>query len=294
MSRLIRMDHTGHSTLAEWTAGDQAAYDAAVTAFRRELDAGLHRRRLRGRGPRDAGPRAAGRRRPRDHAPADRRRLALCRGRAPRARGRPLATPRDRPHAAHARAAVDADDVRPRRAVLRGRGRAVPDRAVLGAGRRDRARPGVDHPRPVRRARGRTPCGRAGPRNERRRARRPGPARRPAGPRRARAAAPDRPGDGARRAGRLAGRRARRAAGRARRPDRATASASRPAATSCRRRTGSPTCCWPCAPTSRASRPSRTTRSRALRGGCKRRLSRRAPSRRSTAAVREPRARPVR
>lgn len=40
MSRLIRMDHTGHSTLAEWTAGDQAAYEAAVTAFRRELDQG--------------------------------------------------------------------------------------------------------------------------------------------------------------------------------------------------------------------------------------------------------------
>ena len=40
MSRLIRMDNTGHSTLAEWTQGDQAAYDAAVTAFRRELDEG--------------------------------------------------------------------------------------------------------------------------------------------------------------------------------------------------------------------------------------------------------------
>jgi hypothetical protein len=40
MSRLIRMDQTGHSTLAEWTAGDQDAYEAAVTAFRRELDEG--------------------------------------------------------------------------------------------------------------------------------------------------------------------------------------------------------------------------------------------------------------
>jgi hypothetical protein len=40
MSRLIRMDHTGHSTLAEWTAGDQAAYDAAVEAFRNELEEG--------------------------------------------------------------------------------------------------------------------------------------------------------------------------------------------------------------------------------------------------------------
>ena len=40
MSRLIRMDQTGHSTLAEWTRDDQAAYEAAVTAFRRELDEG--------------------------------------------------------------------------------------------------------------------------------------------------------------------------------------------------------------------------------------------------------------
>jgi len=40
MSRLIRMDKTGHSTLAEWTADDPAAVEAAVAAFRRELDRG--------------------------------------------------------------------------------------------------------------------------------------------------------------------------------------------------------------------------------------------------------------
>jgi hypothetical protein len=40
MSRLIRMDARGHSTLAEWSAEDQAAYDAAVEAFRGELDEG--------------------------------------------------------------------------------------------------------------------------------------------------------------------------------------------------------------------------------------------------------------
>ena len=40
MSRLIRMDHTGHSTLAEWTAEDEAAYERAVEAFQRELDQG--------------------------------------------------------------------------------------------------------------------------------------------------------------------------------------------------------------------------------------------------------------
>jgi len=40
MSRLIRMDQTGHTTLAEWTAGDEVAYREAVEAFRRELDEG--------------------------------------------------------------------------------------------------------------------------------------------------------------------------------------------------------------------------------------------------------------
>jgi hypothetical protein len=42
MSRLIRMDSTGHSTLAEWRADDPAAVQAAVEAFRRELDAGFY------------------------------------------------------------------------------------------------------------------------------------------------------------------------------------------------------------------------------------------------------------
>jgi hypothetical protein len=40
MSRLIRMDHTGHSTLAEWSTHDQTAFDAAVESFRRQLDEG--------------------------------------------------------------------------------------------------------------------------------------------------------------------------------------------------------------------------------------------------------------
>jgi hypothetical protein len=40
MGRLIRMDSSGHSTLAEWTAHDEAAYEAAVEAFRRELEQG--------------------------------------------------------------------------------------------------------------------------------------------------------------------------------------------------------------------------------------------------------------
>jgi hypothetical protein len=41
MSRLIRMDQSGHTTLAEWSVEDQASVDAAVSAFRAELDQGL-------------------------------------------------------------------------------------------------------------------------------------------------------------------------------------------------------------------------------------------------------------
>ena len=40
MARLIRMDGTGHSTLAEWTAQDDAAFSTAVEEFRRGLDQG--------------------------------------------------------------------------------------------------------------------------------------------------------------------------------------------------------------------------------------------------------------
>jgi hypothetical protein len=40
MSRLIRMDQTGHTTLAQWTADDPEAVEAAVAAFRDELDRG--------------------------------------------------------------------------------------------------------------------------------------------------------------------------------------------------------------------------------------------------------------
>ena len=40
MSRLIRMDHTGHTTVAQWDAADPASVEAAVEAFRKELDRG--------------------------------------------------------------------------------------------------------------------------------------------------------------------------------------------------------------------------------------------------------------
>ena len=41
MSRLIRLDRTGHTTLAEWSAGDAEAQERAIAAFRSELDAGM-------------------------------------------------------------------------------------------------------------------------------------------------------------------------------------------------------------------------------------------------------------
>ena len=41
MARLIRLDRTGHTTLAEWTNGDAATREEAVQAFRRELDLGM-------------------------------------------------------------------------------------------------------------------------------------------------------------------------------------------------------------------------------------------------------------
>jgi hypothetical protein len=42
MARLIRMDQTGHTTLAEWTPADGAAVEAAAAAFREQLDAGYY------------------------------------------------------------------------------------------------------------------------------------------------------------------------------------------------------------------------------------------------------------
>jgi hypothetical protein len=50
MSRLIRMDQTGHTTLAEWTAGDDAAVERAARAFREQLDGGHYAVVSRGEG----------------------------------------------------------------------------------------------------------------------------------------------------------------------------------------------------------------------------------------------------
>jgi hypothetical protein len=40
MSKLVRMDQSGHTTLAEWTMDDPASVEAAVQAFREQLDQG--------------------------------------------------------------------------------------------------------------------------------------------------------------------------------------------------------------------------------------------------------------
>jgi hypothetical protein len=42
MSRLVRMDHTGHTTVAEWTAEDPQALEQAVRAFQFELEQGYY------------------------------------------------------------------------------------------------------------------------------------------------------------------------------------------------------------------------------------------------------------
>ena len=41
MSRLIRLDRTGHTELASWASDDPASEEAAIAAFRRELDDGM-------------------------------------------------------------------------------------------------------------------------------------------------------------------------------------------------------------------------------------------------------------
>lgn len=50
MARLIRMDNTGHSTIAEWTPGDAPSVEAATRAFREQLDVGYYALVSRGEG----------------------------------------------------------------------------------------------------------------------------------------------------------------------------------------------------------------------------------------------------
>jgi hypothetical protein len=41
MSRLIRLDRTGHTELASWTAGDSASQKRAIEMFQRQLGEGM-------------------------------------------------------------------------------------------------------------------------------------------------------------------------------------------------------------------------------------------------------------
>ena len=41
MSRLVRMDGSGHTTLAEWTEADDAAFAQAVSEFESQLELGF-------------------------------------------------------------------------------------------------------------------------------------------------------------------------------------------------------------------------------------------------------------
>jgi hypothetical protein len=50
MARLIRMDDTGHTTLAEWDSTDPAALEAAAAALRAQLDRGYYAVVPRGEG----------------------------------------------------------------------------------------------------------------------------------------------------------------------------------------------------------------------------------------------------
>ena len=41
MGRLIRLDHSGHTTLAQWDSAEEAEVDAARVAFESELERGM-------------------------------------------------------------------------------------------------------------------------------------------------------------------------------------------------------------------------------------------------------------
>ncbi len=50
MSRLVRMDRTGHTTLAEWTADDDASVARATSALQDGLECGYYAVVSRGEG----------------------------------------------------------------------------------------------------------------------------------------------------------------------------------------------------------------------------------------------------
>ena len=283
MARLIRMDASGHSTLAEWTAGRPGCVRGRGRRVPRRARRGLHRRRGRGRGPRHPGPRAAARRRAGDHAAPDRRRLTarMSAEAAPRRCSRPLraVAGRARPGPVASSAPTSASCAATRASgccwtlaytvpfiaagvVLAGRA------AARVPGRARELRPRLDHPRAVR-----VPRRERAAAEGRRATRRSEPvAQGLLGDllghearelQRATGLAMERSGMGvwlvgeAGRGAVAAGRAARALLLRAR---------HRPAPAA--RRTASRTCCWRCAPTRRASPPWPTTRSAARPGVC--------------------------
>ena len=50
MSQLVRMDRTGHTTVAEWSVEDRDSVEAAVAALRSELEQGYYAVVPRGEG----------------------------------------------------------------------------------------------------------------------------------------------------------------------------------------------------------------------------------------------------
>jgi hypothetical protein len=50
VSQLVRMDRTGHTTVAEWSVEDPQSVEAAVRALRAELDQGYYAVVPRGEG----------------------------------------------------------------------------------------------------------------------------------------------------------------------------------------------------------------------------------------------------
>ncbi len=96
MARLVRMDGSGHTTLAEWTAQDDAAFQTAVEEFGGQLELGYIATVPDGPGKASARARAAAGRRPRDHAAPHRRRLRTGSAASPPRAGVGSLAPADR------------------------------------------------------------------------------------------------------------------------------------------------------------------------------------------------------
>ena len=196
MARLIRLDGSGHTTLAEWTVKDDAAFGPPRSRVPRAAGRRLHRHGARTGPARPPTCASSARGGPRDHAPADRRRVGQPVPPSLAAPSRPSPELASVPwRAAHRRRAGSrAGGASGTRGRCSTRSRSsspawdAAARAAGHAGRAGGARARLDHPRAYA-FRGRERGAAQGPAQRGRRARGPGTARRPARPRRARAAA---------------------------------------------------------------------------------------------------------